>query len=474
MNAVTPTRSEIQTVLGLVRIKPGNTPDASAQISNYGVLEIDIPSNKITADVLLARLSQLGITKLDEKQLEKIANKNGNEVFDKSELNDLDKYLEKTLACNREFILAAAKENGQAIQYASEELKRDKEVVLAAVKTCGLVLKISSEELKGDKEVVLAAVKQNGLALEFASKELKGDKEVVLAAVKQNGQAIQYASEELKGDKEVVLAAVKQNVFALKYAHESLKRDISFLKVAFNVNFNIYKFIPAEIKKEFTKEYERILKDLQDLDIEFLKRFKSPKVVQEIIKNRKNLRGSDSRPLAVIVYPKKDGRGAFENNQIEELIKRGYRVVYFEAKTDKEAFDALIAATAARPADLLVIGGHGDRTHLALGADDPAKSEIENEENYIDLSDEEKMKKNNLSERLAKRSVIILESCSTGEGKEGANNVANLLRKIFPHSMVFAPVTPTSVVHYNYDENERIIGITYSAGEENTYSIRPQ
>ena len=39
--------------------------------------------------------------------------------------------------------------------------------------------------LKGDREVVLEAVKQNGGALEDASEELKGDREVVMAAVKQ-------------------------------------------------------------------------------------------------------------------------------------------------------------------------------------------------------------------------------------------------------------------------------------------------
>jgi len=37
--------------------------------------------------------------------------------------------------------------------------------------------------LKRDKEVVMAAVSQNGNALRLASKELKEDKEFVLAAV---------------------------------------------------------------------------------------------------------------------------------------------------------------------------------------------------------------------------------------------------------------------------------------------------
>ena len=56
----------------------------------------------------------------------------------------------------------------------------------------------------------MAAVKQNGEALRYASAELKGDREVVMAAVKQDWRALEYASEELKGDREVMMAADKQ------------------------------------------------------------------------------------------------------------------------------------------------------------------------------------------------------------------------------------------------------------------------
>ena len=54
--------------------------------------------------------------------------------------------------------------------------------------------------MKGDKEVVLEAVKQNGNALYYASEELCGDRKVVLEAVKQYGCALKFASEELKND----------------------------------------------------------------------------------------------------------------------------------------------------------------------------------------------------------------------------------------------------------------------------------
>ena len=84
--------------------------------------------------------------------------------------------------------------------------------MLAAVCENGCVLSfVELEELKKDKEVVLAAVRQDGDALKYASKELQKDKEVVLAAVWQHCRALNYASEELKSDKDVLLAAVRQN-----------------------------------------------------------------------------------------------------------------------------------------------------------------------------------------------------------------------------------------------------------------------
>ena len=50
------------------------------------------------------------------------------------------------------------------------------------------------------KQQVLAAVKQKGSALEYASEELKNDKDVVLAAVNQDGDSLEYASEEIQND----------------------------------------------------------------------------------------------------------------------------------------------------------------------------------------------------------------------------------------------------------------------------------
>ena len=70
---------------------------------------------------------------------------------------------------------------------------------------------------------MLAAVIQNGNILEYASDELKGDREIVLAAVSQSKYALYSASVELKGDREIVLAAVSQSKDALQYASDALR-----------------------------------------------------------------------------------------------------------------------------------------------------------------------------------------------------------------------------------------------------------
>ena len=77
-------------------------------------------------------------------------------------------------------------------------LRTDIDVVLAAVKQCGEALKFASDELWSDCNIVMDAVKQDGEALEFALHELRSKLEIVWAAVNQNRSALpfQYASDE--------------------------------------------------------------------------------------------------------------------------------------------------------------------------------------------------------------------------------------------------------------------------------------
>ena len=71
----------------------------------------------------------------------------------------------------------------------------------------------------------MAACKNNGFALYFASNALANDRSVVYTAVNENGYALQYASQEMMFDKEAIRLAEGQCGVHLKFTE--CKRKVS-------------------------------------------------------------------------------------------------------------------------------------------------------------------------------------------------------------------------------------------------------
>ena len=115
------------------------------------------------------------------------------------------------------YAISNSEDPAAIIQTFPEHLRNDREVVLAAVKQNGHALKFASPSMKKNEEVVLAAVQQNGLALQHALLSMKNNEKVVLAAVEQNGHALKFAWRRLKNDEEIALAAIRQNSNALEH-----------------------------------------------------------------------------------------------------------------------------------------------------------------------------------------------------------------------------------------------------------------
>ena len=88
------------------------------------------------------------------------------------------------------------------------------------------------DDLRGDREIVMEAVSQDGEALHCASEELRGDREIVMKAVSGSGKALWRASEELRGDREIVMQAVSQTGWALAFASNELRGDVSLIELA--------------------------------------------------------------------------------------------------------------------------------------------------------------------------------------------------------------------------------------------------
>ena len=147
-------------------------------------------------------------------------------VFDK---------LPAILKTNEIIILATAGEYPQAYQYANKELRKDKVLALriiknnkGSLKTSGL-FSLMDTELKKDKDVMLAAVKNEGKLLQYASKTLRNDKKIVLQAVDLDDEALRYASQSLQGDKEVVLKALRYRGKNMAFVSPNLKNDKAFI-----------------------------------------------------------------------------------------------------------------------------------------------------------------------------------------------------------------------------------------------------
>ncbi len=193
--------------------------------------------------------------------------------------------------------------------------------------------------------------------------------------------------------------------------------------------------------------------------------------ISELISNRESLT-ADDRPLAVVILPTSDWNRAFLNHEIKDLMERGYRVVCYEANNELDFYQAVIEAGESQPISLLSIGGHGSINTTQFGND------YNDETAQLDLSDETEI--HILRQYMADDSIVILDSCSTGEGGRAGSNIANMLGRIFIRSTIFAPTAPGVIATLNFDENNLITGATHYCSGENdqnyecTYVNNPQ
>lgn len=103
-------------------------------------------------------------------------------------------------------------------------LLADKEVILELAKFNGWVtLQEIAVNFRSDKDVVLACARQNINALQFASPEILKDKDFVLELIKIDGMAIGYIGKEFSEDEEIASAAVSNNPQSIMYLKGRLR-----------------------------------------------------------------------------------------------------------------------------------------------------------------------------------------------------------------------------------------------------------
>lgn len=247
------------------------------------------------------------------------------------------------------------------------------------------------------------------------------------------------------------------------------------------------------------------------LGLELIDRF-DPETRAEILRNREAAK-PDGRPLAVLVYPKTDYNGAFTGHSahVRALMKAGYRVMLYEAGSVQEATDALHDAAALgtkrqQRAALIFLAGHGTGTSMDFGfgspedrhrdmrlaSDDPRSTRRKGERMgarlgspYLLTAHVDVLKENLDSRVLADGGQVVLISCSTGAGRKWErpadpthrdarvpNNIANLMREVFPHAAargIWSPTVPTNLQQLLFDERGRLKEARYRSGPKSLY-----
>jgi hypothetical protein len=91
-----------------------------------------------------------------------------------------------------------------------------------AVKNDGFALRYV-DKFKNNKELVLEAVKNKGEAIQFASEDLQCDNEIVLTALSNDGMALRVCDDYVKRNVNYTTIAFCNNQLSLKYASDDIK-----------------------------------------------------------------------------------------------------------------------------------------------------------------------------------------------------------------------------------------------------------
>lgn len=368
-------------------------------------------------------------------------------------------------------------------QYVLDEaLKGDKEAVLNVVRECGPMLQLAAPSLQKQKDVVLVAVEENFSAFQYADPLLRKDGEYVLTLMAIDPRVVWYADESLGENRDFILKAVKIYGLALQIADDSLKSEKEVVLTAVGQNGEAIRYAgllgnDTDVLFTATRQLGHLVPGkteiyLRALNIEFMSKWHiypgmhsaltvgdEEGVISEVILNRIMLK-ADGRPLAIIVYPKVDWNEALRPNSlwgnsfanVEELRGKGYRVLYYEARTETDLYDAIRENGAAQKISVLLIAGHGTPETIDFGGN----YQLRNEVYYLGFNDMNEMRE--LGGIMAEDCVVILASCSTGAGRW---NIARALGRTWPQCGIFAPKQDSGGFGFRYNENNRVIGAAH-------------
>lgn len=385
------------------------------------------------------------------------------------------------LRLDPEFMLQAIETEPLYILFVDDSLWKNDGFTDRLLKTNIQALDCLRNELRNDEEFMGALINKDIRAIAFLGEELiaefigDGDlmesnndteyrvnREIMkLAALTGKPELLQIADPKVTADIEFWLEIVKIKPESFGYANEAMRQNERLLRAYLESKTN------PKIAEELTTA-------LKKLDIRFPELF-DLEVLKKLIQERGQIDVPDSRPLALVIYTRKDWNHAFLNNPVKQVIDAGNRTLYYEASSEEEVYAAIQATEATdSQISLLLLGGHGNRESIVYGSDDPRFKDEDNEKLKIDLSDVTELK--SYRKRFSDQAVFILQSCSTGEGGAEKSNVANSLHDAFPQVKIYSPTIPTQLERIEFDQNKKIRTAEYyrmKNAEKNKYVIDP-
>ena len=344
------------------------------------------------------------------------------------------------------------------------------------------------------------------LTNDFINKHAEELEQIARAAGEGTGRAYRFLPKDLMADHaddlvKIAQAAGEETCWAYEYLPVDLMEDHSgaLVKIAQVAEGNVAGLFVFH-KRVLGLDLNLLQKNKKEFGIEFFHRYinqdlrcfnsdLSSSLLEENIKNL-NPDYNSSKPIALVIFNKNDPDDAFEKsgirNNLENLTKN-YKVLIFETDNEKGVYKAIEKAgqlyglnekgNPHKPISLLILAGHGNQISINFGRteiDDTAET-IEEllpyEKAYIDLSDEDELRK--LGKYIGENAQVVYISCSTGEGKEKEDNVANMTKKAWPNvSKIFAPTTSSSSEKFILDEKGHLINVEYDTSSDKTYTIK--
>ncbi len=164
---------------------------------------------------------------------------------------DIFDYISRDLQLNRPFVLATVSVSGRALIFA-KAFQNDKEVVLAAVRNNKEAISSASHDILGDSPFMLSLIQEHGLEILTQDQDcpLRANKAFMLQVLNIDSDAPRYASATLRKDKEFMTAAILKYSYNFRHVYGSLTRDKDLVREAMKVDPSLIIYAHPDIKQD--------------------------------------------------------------------------------------------------------------------------------------------------------------------------------------------------------------------------------